>query len=120
MLRKILFVFVLFLPLQSHAQSSTEISNYLLGRWKVEAVKKDGSTQFTAPKHPTKWEFTKNGTLVEELGTHGAKVDWRYRVVGQDINVQLGSIGFSWKVLRMEPKVMYIKHQLGILKVIRL
>jgi hypothetical protein len=120
MLRKILFIFVVMLPLLAQAQSSTEISKYLLGHWKVEAIKKEGSTVYTAPKHPTKWEFTSNGTLIEELGTQGAKVDWRYRVVGQDIKVQLGGMAFSWKVLSMEPKVMFIKHQLGILKVIRL
>ena len=122
MLRKILVIFIVFLPFLAHAQntSESEVAKYVIGKWKIEGVKKADSTVFTPPKHPMKWEFNRDGILIEELGSHGAKVEWRYHVVGLDINVQLSGMAFSWKVLRMEPKVMLIKHQLGILKAVRI
>ena len=120
MLRKILFICVFVLPVFVHAESSADISSYLVGKWKVESVKKVGSTEFKPPIHPMKWEFTHNGKLIEELGSNGAKVQWGYHVVGGEIKVRLGNISFSWKILSMQPNVMLIRHQLGILKVIRI
>ena len=120
MLKKSLIIFVLFLPLLAHAQTTMDVSKYVVGKWKVEAVKKADSTVFKPPKHPMKWEFTANGKLIEELGTHGAKVEWHYHVVGHEIKVQLGNMAFSWKVLSMSPKDMLIEHQLGVLKVVRM
>lgn len=120
MLRKILFILIVFVPLLAQAQNPSEVAKYVIGKWKVEGIKKADSTVFTPPKHPMKWEFDRNGVLIEELGSHGAKVEWRYHVVGLDINVQLSGMAFSWKVLSMEPKVMLIKHQLGVMKVVRM
>lgn len=117
MLRKFLVLFVLLLPLSAYAQQSSNIGKYLLGTWKVEGIKAKGSTKFRPPKHAMKWTFTRDGKLIEELGTNGAKINWRYRVVGHDIKVWIGHMAFNWKILGMEDKVMLVKHQLGLLKV---
>lgn len=120
MLRKVLCICLLFVPLFAHAATSAEISKYLIGKWQVESIKKENSTEYHPPKRPMKWEFTKNGILIEELGASGAKVKWHYHVDEDEIKTQLGSMAFSWKVLSMQPKLMLIKHQLGVLKVKRM
>jgi len=120
MLRKILFIFVFLLPVLAHAENTADISKYLVGKWKVEGIKDNGGTTFHPPKHPVKWEFTRDGKLIEELGTNGAKIYWNYHVEGRDIKVQLGTMAFSWRIIGMEKKVMLVKHQLGLFEVRRM
>jgi hypothetical protein len=120
MLHKILFVFVLLVPVFAHAEKAGDISTYLVGKWNVESIQDEGGTGFHPPRHPVEWEFTKDGKLIEELGASRAKIHWNYHVVGRDIKVQLGNMGFSWRIISMEPKVMLVKHQLGLFKVVRI
>lgn len=117
MLRKFLVLLILLTPLSAHARQPGNFGKYLLGTWKVEGIKAKGSTRFHPLRHPRIWIFKRNGELIEELGTNGTKVTWRYRVIGHDIKVQLGQMSFVWQVIGMEDKVMLVKHQLGLLKV---
>lgn len=118
--RNILFIFVLLLPLLGYAAPAGAINHYLLGKWQVESVKEHGDKAYHPPDHPVKWEFTRDGNLIEELGKGGAKIHWHYHVVGRDIKVQLGHMQFSWRILSMKNKMMLIRHQLGLFKVKRM
>jgi hypothetical protein len=120
MSRNILFIFVLLLPLLAYAAPAGAINHYLLGKWRVESIKEQGDSSYHPPHHPVKWEFTRNGDLIEELGKTGAKIHWHYRVVGRDIKVQLGRMRFSWRIISMKDKKMVIRHQLGLFKVERM
>lgn len=120
MLRRFLVVVVLLVPVYTQADNTVQLSEYVIGKWNVEGVKKDNSNVFQPPKHSMHWEFTRDGKLIEELGKSGAKVEWRYRIVGHNIKVQLGSMAFTWSVLGTEPNIMLVKHQIGTLKVIRI
>lgn len=117
MLRKFLMLAVLLLPLNAYAKQSSEINRYLLGTWKVEAIKANGSTEFRPPRHPIKWTFTANGTLIEQLGKTGAKINWHYTVVGREIKVRVERMAFTWQIIGMDGKIMLVRHQLGLFKV---
>lgn len=117
MVRKFLFLFLFILPLSVHAKQINNISKHLLGTWKVEGVRAHGSTKFKPPKHPMRWTFNPNGTMIEQLGKSGAKIKWHYYVVGHDIKVNLQGMSFTWRVIGMDDKVMLVQHQLGLLKV---
>jgi len=120
MSRNILFLFVLLLPLLTYAAPAGAINHYLLGKWRVESIKEQGESGYHPPRHSIKWEFTRRGELIEELGKSGSKIHWRYHVIGRDILVQLGGMRFSWRILSMKGKKMLIRHQLGLFKVERM
>lgn len=120
MLHRFFIILALLLPVAAQAQKSSDVSKYLVGKWRVESVKKQGDKAFHPPRHPVKWQFTSDGTLIEELGANGAKIHWHYRVSGRDIKVQLNNMAFSWKVISMEPRLMLVRHQLGLFKVKRM
>jgi hypothetical protein len=120
MIRKSLLILLLLMPVLAQAKKTEDISSYLLGSWQVEAVKEDNAAKFHPPHHAVNWEFNPNGELIETLGKNGAKIHWHYRVIGREIKVQTGNLAFRWRILSMEPKLMLIRHQLGLFKVKRL
>lgn len=120
MLHRMLCIFALLLPVIAQAQQTSDVSEYLVGKWQVESVKEHGDKAFHPPRHPVKWQFNRDGSMIEELGTSGAKIHWHYRVSGRVIKVQLRNMAFSWRILSMEPKLMLVRHQLGLFKVKRM
>lgn len=116
MVRKFLILIMLVLPLSVCAKQ-INISKHLLGTWRVEGIRANGSTKFKPPKYPIHWTFEQNGTMIEQLGKSGHKVKWHYVVVGHDIKVSLMDMAFTWRILGIDDKVMLIQHQLGLYKV---
>ncbi len=119
MLHRVLCMFALLLPVAAYAQPDSDIGKYLMGKWNVESVKERGDKAFHPPRHPVKWQFNSDNTMIEELGKSNARIHWHYRLVGRDIIVQLKNMSFRWRILSMEPTMMLIRHQLGLFKVKR-
>lgn len=118
-MRKLICMMFLLVPAAVNAQAKPDIHQYLLGKWQVQSVKEKGDKIFHPPHHVMKWEFQDNGILIESLGKSGAKIHWRYHLLGHDIIVQLNRMSFRWKILAMEPSMMLMQHQLGMLRVRR-
>jgi len=120
MLQKLFCLVVLLVPIAVNAQSKPDIHQYLLGKWEVQSVKDQNDKTFHPPHHKLEWEFQKNGKLIESLGKKGAKIHWRYHLLGRDIIVQLNKMSFRWQILATEPGMMLLQHQLGLLRVRRM
>lgn len=121
MLRKLICMLLLLVPVAVNAQAKPDIHHYLLGKWQVQSVKNKNDKTFHPPHHAVRWEFQANGILIESLGKSGAKIHWRYHLLGHDIIVQLNNkMSFRWKIMAMEPGMMLMQHQLGLLRVRRM